>query len=158
MLMLERQDFMRLVKNAPLFAIDLVVLNEKDQLLLGKRLNPPAKGDWFVPGGRVFKNEPLAKAFERITAAELGRSFSYNQSIFLGLFEHFYPESVFGDQVSTHYINATHLLKLKNEELEPPKDQHQSYRWLTLDEVERDGRVHQYSKVFIKALRNKLSA
>jgi len=78
MLLLEQQDFMQLVKNAPIFAIDLVVLNEKDQLLLGKRLNAPAKGDWFVPGGRVFKNEALVKAFERITATELGRQFSYD--------------------------------------------------------------------------------
>lgn len=157
MLMLEQKDFIQLVKNAPLFAIDLVVLNEKNQILLGKRLNAPAKGDWFVPGGRVFKNEALAKAFERITATELGWPFPYDQAILLGIFEHFYPDSIFGDLVSTHYINATHLLELKKEVLEPPNDQHQSYRWLNLDEIERDGTVHQYSKAFITALRNKLS-
>lgn len=154
--MLEQQDFMQLVKNAPLFAIDLVVLNAKNEILVGKRLNAPAKGDWFVPGGRVFKNETLAKAFERITVAELGRQFSISQAVFLGIFEHFYPDSIFGNKFSTHYINATHLLEIKNEEFELPKDQHQSYRWLSLGEIKQDSTVHKYSKTFIKSLRGRL--
>lgn len=53
--MLSVVDFKQLVQNAPLFAADLVVLNEKHQVLVGRRVNPPAQGFWFVPVGRVHK-------------------------------------------------------------------------------------------------------
>jgi len=76
--MLSSEDFKLVVQSAPLFSIDLVVLNEKNQILVGKRKNAPAKGYWFVPGGRVFKNEPLAEAFARITRTELGIEFEYS--------------------------------------------------------------------------------
>jgi len=64
--MLDFEDFKNLVKNAPLFAMDLVVLNEQNQILLGQRKNAPAKGFWFVPGGRVFKDQAQAYAIHRI--------------------------------------------------------------------------------------------
>ena len=118
--MLSQQDFKQLVKNAPLFAIDLVVLNSEKQILIGKRVNEPARDAWFVPGGRVFKNESLAEAFERIAKAEIGLSLRYNKASLIGLFEHFYENSVFGDDITTHYINATHLVRIENEKLSRP--------------------------------------
>lgn len=48
------------------------MLNEKNQILLGQRKNAPAKDDWFVPGGRVLKNEPLEQDFKRVSKNELG--------------------------------------------------------------------------------------
>ncbi len=41
--MLDQETFKIVVKNTPLFAIDLVVINSKQQILLGKRVNAPAK-------------------------------------------------------------------------------------------------------------------
>ena len=156
--MLSQQDFKQLIKNAPLFAIDLVVLNTQNQILLGKRVNEPAKDAWFVPGGRVFKNEPLTEAFSRISGAEIGLSLRYNQASLIGLFDHFYDNSVFGDDIATHYINATHLVRIENEKLSLPKLQHQAYRWIGLDEIEQDNTVHQYSKVFMASLKSMLAA
>lgn len=83
-------DYENVVRHAPLFAIDIVVLNEFDEILLGKRLNAPAKNWLFVPGGRVFKNESLIMAFNRISNAELGISLEIEQAGLLGLYEHFY--------------------------------------------------------------------
>jgi colanic acid biosynthesis protein WcaH len=110
--MLNAQDFKHLVKHAPLFAIDLVVLNDKNQILLGQRKNAPAKGYWFVPGGRVFKNESLEQAFKRISKTELNVEIERYQTWLLGLYDHFYQDSVFDEGIDTHYINATHLVKL----------------------------------------------
>lgn len=55
----------------PLVAIDLIVRSE-EKVLLGRRTNEPAKGFFFVPGGRIFKGETARTAFQRITLAELG--------------------------------------------------------------------------------------
>lgn len=152
--MLNEQDFKHLIKNAPLFAIDLVVLNEQSQILLGQRKNAPAKGFWFVPGGRVFKNESLEQAFKRISTTELGIEIERNQAWLLGLYDHFYQDSVFGEETDTHYINATHLIKITEAQMKNlPTEQHQSYRWQTINDIEQDDTVHQNSKVFLSALK-----
>ncbi|MFZ9336231.1 MAG: biopolymer transporter ExbD [Burkholderiaceae bacterium] len=51
--------FRSVVAHAPLVAIDLVVQDRQRRVLLGWRRNPPARGYWFVPGGRVRKDETL---------------------------------------------------------------------------------------------------
>ena len=68
MLLLLRQWWVQ----PPLISIDLLVQNEHGEYLLGLRNNRPAQGYWFVPGGRVLKNETLDGAFKRLTFEELG--------------------------------------------------------------------------------------
>lgn len=156
--MLAAEDFQQVVTHAPLFAIDLVVMNARGEILLGERNNAPAKGYWFVPGGRVFKNESLDLAFERISQQELGCVLARKQAQLLGLFDHFYTDCVFSDQVSTHYINATHLIRLSSQDLSQlPLEQHRAYRWVSLTELAQDERVHAYSKVFLTSLNQQLS-
>ena len=151
--MLSTEDFKSVVKNAPLFAIDLVVLSQKNEILVGKRLNSPAKNWWFVPGGRVFKNESLAKAFNRISINELGVSLHIDHASLLGLYDHFYSESFFCNTISTHYINATHVVKCNVQDLALPMDsQHDNYRWVGIDNLSTDEGVHHYSKVFLNEL------
>ena len=158
--MLNEQDFKHLIKNAPLFAIDLVVLNEQSQILLGQRKNAPAKGYWFVPGGRVFKNESLEQAFKRISTTELGIEIERNQAFMpngvwlLGLYDHFYHDSMFGEETDTHYINATHLIRLNEIQIPNlPTEQHRDYRWQNINEIEQDKTVHKFSKTFLEVLK-----
>ena len=51
------EAFAHIVAHAPLVAIDLLVQDTQQRLLLGWRNHPPARGYWFVPGGRIRKNE-----------------------------------------------------------------------------------------------------
>lgn len=149
---LDDQDFLKLIRFSPLFSIDLVVVNENRELLIGKRVNAPAKGWWFVPGGRVYKNETLRCAFSRITTLEIGESHEMQSCKSLGLYEHFYDESALCEDVSTHYINTPYLIKINKSDVNAPKKQHDSYRWVSLDKVDEDLSIHKYSKVFIPAL------
>ena len=75
-----------------MFAIDLVVVNHSNEILVGERFNTPAKGSWFVPDGRVYKNESLEEAFKRISKAELEFQIERDQTCLLGLFDHFYDD------------------------------------------------------------------
>ena len=61
---LNHDDFVEVVKKTPLVSIDLIVENDRNEVLLGFRKNEPAKNYWFVPGGRILKNERIAEAFE----------------------------------------------------------------------------------------------
>ncbi|MDP5029039.1 GDP-mannose mannosyl hydrolase [Paraglaciecola sp.] len=155
--MLNDSDFRHVIKNAPLFSIDLIVLNERRELLFGLRKNEPASGFWFVPGGRVFKNEPLVKAYHRISLAELGASFKMENFTSLGLFEHFYENSFVDELISTHYINTACLLIINSQQLKLPLEQHEDYRWVVVDSIESDKSIHHYSKVFLPSLLAKMA-
>jgi colanic acid biosynthesis protein WcaH len=155
--MLSVDEFKQVVKSSPLFSIDLVVLNEKREMLVGLRKNEPARGFWFVPGGRVYKGEAIGDAFRRITEAELGSSFARERSKMLGIYDHFYENSCFDESVPTHYINAAHFIVVNSSQLELPLIQHHVYRWIPIEAVEADETVHRFSKVFITDLLSHLT-
>ena len=56
---LEKELFSSIIENTPLISIDLVVKNHENKILLGKRINKPAYNSWFVPGGRIYKDEKI---------------------------------------------------------------------------------------------------
>ncbi|MEP1870522.1 MAG: NUDIX domain-containing protein, partial [Paraglaciecola sp.] len=95
---LDKETFSNVIESTPLVSIDLVVKNSIGQALLGKRLNRPAKDSWFVPGGRILKNESMAEAFKRLTHDELGQELVITQAELLGVYDHFYEDNVFGDK------------------------------------------------------------
>ncbi|HVL76288.1 MAG TPA: NUDIX domain-containing protein, partial [Noviherbaspirillum sp.] len=65
---MDPDTFGRIVAATPLVSIDLVLTNERGQVLLGYRSNRPAQHCWFVPGGRIRKDESLEEAWGRIAA------------------------------------------------------------------------------------------
>ena len=139
-------DFRLVVDSTPLISIDLVVKGPDGKVLLGKRLNKPAKGFWFVPGGRVLKNESLAQAFSRLTEAELGFEVSIEEARYLGLYEHFYDDSVVADDVSTHYVVNAFVIELNESVSALPVEQHSDYQWLSEIELLDADDVHNHSK------------
>ncbi|MCJ7959748.1 MAG: GDP-mannose mannosyl hydrolase [Pseudomonas sp.] len=149
---LDLPTFKTVVASAPLVAIDLVVRNGRGDVFLGLRVNRPAYGFWFVPGGRIHKNENLDSAFRRITHDELGRTFERASARLLGVFEHFYDDSVFanaGAGPDTHYVVLGYCLELAPEEtLLPPTEQHQQYRWWPQDELRFCQRVHANTRAY----------
>ena len=126
---LRPEDFATVVRSTPLISIDLIVENESGEFLLGKRTNRPAQGYWFVPGGRVQKDEPLASAFERLTLAELGVLLPMSAGEFYGVWQHFYDDNFSGSDFSTHYIVLGFRLRVDASSLALPTEQHDDYRW-----------------------------
>lgn len=145
---LDKTLFATIVSHTPLLSIDLIVRNSEGKILLGKRRNEPAKGYWFVPGGRVFKDEHLDAAFERIAKEELGIDIKRKEAEFLGVYEHFYNNNVFNDNFSTHYIVLGH--KIAIEENITLNDQHDAYRFFTEQELLQDTQVHRYTKDYYR--------
>jgi len=145
---LSRELFSSIVEHTPLISIDLIVENSEGKVLLGKRVNEPAKGFWFVPGGRVFKDETLDNAFSRTLQEEIGLDLVRNESKFYGLYEHFYKNNVFNNNFSTHYIVLAHKI-ITDAEL-TLNNQHESYQWFSKEELlERDD-VHKYTKDYFQ--------
>jgi colanic acid biosynthesis protein WcaH len=90
---LSHDELAGVVKKTPLVSIDLVVKNNRGEILVGLRKNEPARGFWFVPGGRILKDERIAEAFARIGHDELGIDLAFEDARFLGVFEHLYPNN-----------------------------------------------------------------
>jgi colanic acid biosynthesis protein WcaH len=101
------EEWSVVVDNVPLVSVDLIVKHE-DGVVLGLRENDPAKGEWFVPGGVVFKNERLTEAVDRVARTELGTGVEILDR--LGTFEHFYETSEVEGVDSKHYVAHAFLV------------------------------------------------
>ncbi|WOD18540.1 GDP-mannose mannosyl hydrolase [Paraburkholderia kirstenboschensis] len=150
--MLTEIDFLDVVRLTPLVAIDLIVSDAEGRILIGHRRNRPARGTWFVPGGRILKDEKLDAAFARIVDAELGiAKLSRSSARFEGVFEHHYNDNFAAEPgVSTHYIVLAYALSLGNTQQIGRPDQHSDYLWLTPAELLAHADVHENTKAYFR--------
>jgi colanic acid biosynthesis protein WcaH len=153
--MLDDATFKTIIDSTPLISIDLVVRDAEGRVLLGQRLNRPAQGFWFVPGGRILKGESLGSAFRRLTLVELGTEINIADARYLGLYEHFYDDSIYtneskGVEISTHYVvNGFEVVLTSAKDLTTnnlPAEQHDAYQWFLEEELMASGKVHVHSK------------
>lgn len=153
---LPSEQFQQAVAALPLVSVDWVLTNPAGELLVGQRLNAPARGAWFTPGGRIRKGEALSLALDRVAQEELGMppalaELLVQRSRLMGAWDHFYPDSAFSLTVSTHYVNLPHWAALTYAELAelhlPINDQHSQWQWLPLVEAEKN--VHAWVQPYV---------
>ncbi|PIQ03377.1 MAG: GDP-mannose mannosyl hydrolase [Piscirickettsiaceae bacterium CG18_big_fil_WC_8_21_14_2_50_44_103] len=145
-------DFTNLIQMAPLVSIDLIV-ESQGKYLLGKRLNSPAKNFWFAPGGRIFKNEKISDALERIAKKELNVDVNTVPSCFVGPFEHFYNDSYVSEEISTHYVVLAYKLFTDIDALALPMAGHSRYQLFTIDEILENNCVHKHTQDYFRKLK-----
>jgi colanic acid biosynthesis protein WcaH len=146
---LAEEQFAQIVRNAPLVSIDLVIRDPDGDILLGLRRNEPAKDFYFVPGGRIRKNETIEAAFGRILDVETGLPVDFGQARFLGVFQHIYAANSFGhDGYGTHYVVLAYELWLERRSLVALDDQHAGYKWMKRDELKAAPEVHELVKAY----------
>lgn len=107
-----------------------IALEHDGGVLVAKRTNEPAKGEWFWPGGRLRKGETFEAAVQRIAAEELGVEVELLGQ--LGAVNHFWdavPGRAFD---SRHTVNVVHHVAPADPgftvELD---DQHSDYRFIS---------------------------
>ena len=143
------EEFLQVVELTPLVSIDLIVRDADGRVLLGRRTNEPAKGFWFVPGGRIHKDERIAAAFRRITAAELGKPFDIASAKFIGVFEHLYPTNFAAKPgVGTHYVVLAYELVTSELPEELPADQHGEFEWFDVQRIIKTDSVHENTRAY----------
>lgn len=153
------EDWATVVRNVPIVSIDLVVLApttpsagapasaDADEwgVVLARRENEPARGEWFVPGGRVHKGERLTEAVQRVARAELGAGVTVERE--LGVYEHFYDAADVEDAGGKHYVPTAYVVRTTDESFELD-DQHSAVQVYSPGTLPDD--LHPYTAAYLE--------
>lgn len=143
------KHFISIIDSTPLVSIDLIFKNENKDVLLGKRVNRPAQGSWFVPGGRIKKNEKIMDAMKRIALNELDVEIEDYSVKLLGVFDHIYEDNYLGkDGVNTHYVVLAYMVNVENGIEVSADNQHSEIKWRTIKDMLSDPDVHENTKAY----------
>ena len=96
----------QIMKYLPIVSVEAVIV-KNNALLLLKRNNEPAKGEWWFPGGRIKKGESLGEALKREVREETGLEISEYKLI--NVYSRVFPER--------HDITIVYLCKCKESKI-----------------------------------------
>ena len=148
---MEDKHILEIIEATPLVSIDLIIRNPSEKVLLGKRINRPAKGYWFVPGGRIIKNETIVHALKRISLTEMGQDLSTEAHSLLGAYDHIYEDNFLNvDRINTHYVVLAFSILLQQEIDVNPDEQHSDLQWWEIDKLLKDPTVHHNTKAYFR--------
>ena len=109
----------------PTLGVSGIVFNQKNQILLIRRNQPPAMGFWSIPGGKLETGESLAEACQREIKEETGLLTEVKHIV-----------AVVERRVEGfHYVIIDYLAQLSDEENNQPialSDVSEA-RWVSLD-------------------------
>jgi colanic acid biosynthesis protein WcaH len=147
--MMDDQRLLQVIDSTPLVSIDLILLDSQGWVLLGKRTNRPALDYWFVPGGRIRKNERIAEAFKRISLKELGCELSLENAELLGGYDHIYDDNYLNREgVNTHYVVLAYRVMVPDDWSPVVDEQHSEMRAWSIAALLKDPQVHFNTKAY----------
>jgi ADP-ribose pyrophosphatase YjhB (NUDIX family) len=125
---IDRDIFDEIRKIIPIVCVDLVIPKNGD-ILLVKRIEPPAQGQWWTPGGRIFHGETIEKASIRKAKAEVHLDCRFKK--ILGVTESIFDNVIVnGKSISIHTVNVVCLMELKDDTQQIQLDNgHTDYLW-----------------------------
>ena len=121
--------YARIVRQMPIPCVDLYVLDDEDHLLMVKRRNEPAAGEWWFPGGRVLFGETRQEAAERKLKEECGLVGKFRS--FVGTFD---AILLVPDNGISHAITTVVFLRVSSRQTVVLDEQSSDYRWAPVDE------------------------
>lgn len=123
--MIEQNLYKKIQELLPICCVDLVIKNKEGEFLLIKRKNQPAKGQWWIAGGRIKKGEKLEKAALRKAKEETGLDVILEKQ--LGAKGTIFNKGVFGKKV--HTINIIFLAQAKGKKKVKLDSQSADFQW-----------------------------
>lgn len=136
-------EFAVIQRHVPEACVELF-LEQAGGVLLARRTNEPAKGEWFWPGGRLYKGEELQAAAHRVAEEELGLEVELNGR--LGVYSHFWDSSAVEGVDTRHTVNVVFRVRPVAESFEIELDeQHDDVRLVS----EPEGALHDYVQRYL---------
>ena len=138
------EEYKKILDRVPICCVDIIIKGHKGVLLV-KRKNKPFSNTWWVPGGRVYKNEKLQDAAIRKVLEETGLNIKISNKV--GVYETMSDENIFEDMKSgTHTINIVFFAELLNNKNINLDNAHLEYKWI--ESIEDN--FHSYIKEILK--------
>ena len=109
--MIDSIEYARIRRLVPRLCVDVVVLDSRGRVLLGRRVNEPMKGQWWIPGGAVILGESLESALYRKLLDETG----ITMSLVWDAHQAGVWEWIYGD--GTHDVNVAFVLRLTSSDV-----------------------------------------
>ncbi len=109
----------QILQNIPIPCVDIAIV-QNGRVLLVKRKDAPAKGAWWVPGGRVLKGEMMKETAARKAKEEVGIACHVGPIIHTA--ETIFPDGP--ENIPVHSINSCFFLYPKKENAKTTLDEH----------------------------------
>ncbi len=138
--------FATCLEHLPQVCVEVVVETDGG-VLLARRTNEPARGEWFWPGGRLYKGEDLESAARRVAREELGLAVAVRE--LLGARSHFWDRTAVEGLEDRHTVNLVY--RVAPTEKDPTvalDDQHDAHRVLREPEPGLHEHVREYVAAF----------
>jgi colanic acid biosynthesis protein WcaH len=120
-----------------------VLLERDGEVLVARRTNDPARGEWFWPGGRLYKGEKLDAAAERVGRAELGVAVDIVDRV--GVYSHFWDTASVAGADSRHTVNVAYHVRQRDPDATLTlDDQHDAHRFVTADDPDLHDYLYRY--------------
>ncbi|MEO8394247.1 MAG: NUDIX domain-containing protein [Chloroflexota bacterium] len=118
--------YRRILETMPIPCVDIAIVANGAALLV-RRKDAPARGQWWIPGGRVLKGEMMREAAIRKAREEVGIDCHVGPIIHTA-------ETVFSDgpdNIPVHSINSCFFMYPINPDFQITLDaHHHEYRWI----------------------------
>lgn len=151
------EDYLNVIRHTQLISLDLIVSNERNEVLLGYRRNNPARNYWFTFGARVFKEEKFEEACRRVSRNEIGTSIELKDCLKNGVYIHTYNNNFQNDDFGTTYFVFAYKYKCeRNDIVIRGDDQHSDFRWFSFEELMAREDVHPFVKNYFREADNRV--
>lgn len=117
--------YKQIIERMPFACVDLAI-ERNGKWLMVKRRQEPAKGEWWVVGGRVYKNETLEAAAKRKAREEVGLEIELVRKV--GFYETFFKTAKVPVKGGTHTVNVVFLARSRKGQVVLDKN-HSDFRW-----------------------------
>ncbi len=136
---IDHELYRQILESVPIACVDVAIV-ASGRILLVRRNDDPAKGQWWVPGGRVHKGETLKQAAHRKALEEVGIPCHVGPIIHTD--ETIFPDGPYG--VAIHSINTCFFLYPESKVAAVELDtHHMEFKWVDMID---DG-LHPYVKL-----------
>ena len=127
-----QEEYTKILSVLPILCVDLLILF-KGKCLLLKRNNEPAKGQYWFPGGRIYKMEIIKEAALRKAKEEVNFDCQFQEII--SIEETIYKKNK--DMLTDmHTVNLCCKLATDSINEIVLDEQHSDHTWVTLDTAE----------------------
>ena len=108
--MIPLEKYKEILEQMPIVCVELLIQHD-GKILLVKRKDKPAQGTWWLPGGRILKNESQEAAAQRLALREVGFDIEIVRQV--GAYDEIFKEGPFDIKTGLHSVCVEYLCRPK---------------------------------------------